>query len=87
MSESKSEYKTSENLVEKVMLRLMVLAVLFCFSSIVTADAAVADHKWGPAIGTSVDIRAQDDAGHERTVADLAGKNGLLLFLNRSADW
>lgn len=87
MSESKREHKTSENLMEKVMLRRLVLAVLFCFSSIVSADAAAAEHKWGPAIGTPVDIRAQDDAGLERTVADLAGKNGLLVFLNRSADW
>lgn len=69
------------------MLRLLALAALFCFSSGVTADANASDHAWGPAIGTRVEINAQDDTGSERSLAELAGKKGLLVFLNRSADW
>jgi hypothetical protein len=69
------------------MLRLLALAALFCFSSVVTPDAAAAEPAWGPAIGTRVDIGALDDTGRERTLADLSGEKGLLLFLNRSADW
>lgn len=69
------------------MLRLLALATLICFSSVVTPYAEAAEPSWGPAIGTRVDIGALDDAGRERTLADLSGEKGLLLFLNRSADW
>ncbi len=43
---------------------------------------------WGPAIGTKLPLlTAPDQNGVTRTLADLAGEQGLLLFLNRSADW
>ena len=43
---------------------------------------------WGPEIGsTPPPLEAPDQTGTERTLADLAGEQGLLLFLNRSADW
>ena len=43
---------------------------------------------WGPEIGTAVPVlEAPDQTGTIRTLTDLSGEQGLLLFLNRSADW
>ena len=53
----------------------------------VSAGVSAMDPPWGPAVGTQVVIAAPDQTGTQRTVGDLAGRNGLLLFLNRSADW
>lgn len=69
------------------MFRLFALALLFCSNSLVMSEVEAAEQAWGPAIGTQVDIRAEDETGRERTVADMAGEKGLLLFFNRSADW
>ena len=69
------------------MFRLFALVLLFSSNSIVMSDVEAAEQAWGPSIGTQVDIRAQDETGRERTLADLAGEKGLLLFFNRSADW
>lgn len=42
----------------------------------------------GPAIGAKVpDFSLPDHHGRNRTLADLAGPNGLLLIFSRSADW
>ena len=44
--------------------------------------------SWGPEIGSTPPLlEAPDQTGTVRTLADLAGEQGLLLFLNRSADW
>lgn len=44
--------------------------------------------QWGPAVGAQVPLlAAPDQSGAERMLADLSGDQGLLLFLNRSADW
>ncbi len=42
---------------------------------------------WGPSLGTEVSISAEDQNGQPRTLNDLSGEKGLVLFLNRSADW
>jgi hypothetical protein len=43
---------------------------------------------WGPALGAPMPLlAAPDDSGQDRTLADLTGDQGLLLFLSRSADW
>ena len=43
---------------------------------------------WGPAVGTTMPLlSAPDHAGAARTLDNLAGEQGLLLFLSRSADW
>jgi hypothetical protein len=43
---------------------------------------------WGPALGAELPLlQAQDHTGTVRTLADLTGDQGLLLFLVRSADW
>ncbi|MBL0158714.1 MAG: redoxin domain-containing protein [Bryobacterales bacterium] len=42
----------------------------------------------GPAVGQPIPaFSATDQAGRTRTLADLAGKKGLVLLFVRSADW
>ena len=44
--------------------------------------------EWGPAVGTPMPLlAARDQTGQARTFSNLAGENGLLIFLSRSADW
>ena len=65
---------------------LLTVAAGFGFGSSARADDYATD--WGPAIGSELPIlEAPDQTGAVRTLADLAGKQGLLLFLVRSADW
>jgi hypothetical protein len=43
---------------------------------------------WGPVTGSSVQLfEAYDQDGELRTLDNISGEQGLLLFLNRSADW
>ena len=54
------------------------------------ASSGVADYvdEWGPAIGSRLPpLQAPDETGAERTLSDLYGGRGLILVLNRSADW
>ena len=55
------------------------------------ARAALAEDyaaQWGPAIGSRLPVlEAYDQAGNLRTLENLAGEQGLLLLLSRSADW
>lgn len=55
------------------------------------ASAALADEYadgWGLALGAQAPaIAAKDQSGALRDLGSLAGERGLLLFLNRSADW
>lgn len=53
-----------------------------------SARASEYSDAWGPAVGSTLPfLEAPDQTGTVRTLADLAGEQGLLLFLNRSADW
>ena len=46
------------------------------------------NHTTGPDIGGKVPgFDLPDQSGRTRTIASLAGKNGLLLYFVRSADW
>ena len=52
------------------------------------ADAGAYAAAWGPAVGTRLPLlAAQDHDGRSRDLENLAGRQGLLLFLYRSADW
>ena len=52
-----------------------------------TGYAEYAD-DWGPAIGSTVQqFEAYDQDGELRTLDNISGSQGFLLFLNRSADW
>jgi hypothetical protein len=43
---------------------------------------------WGPQVGSQLPLlQATDQAGNQRKLENVAGPNGLLLFLSRSADW
>ena len=43
---------------------------------------------WGPVVGSRLPVlEAPDQTGRVRTLEDLTGEQGLLLFLNRSVDW
>ena len=62
-----------------------VAVLVLCATPVRAGDYA---SEWGPKVGTTMPIlEAEDQSGRLRTLADLAGKNGLLIFLNRSADW
>lgn len=71
-----------------------VLALVFApavLAADVVADVAADggyNSAWGPAIGSMLPLlEAPDQTGQLRHLDDLAGEQGLLLFLNRSADW
>ena len=69
-----------------------VLKSTLAFVVLIATSQAFADDdyakQWGPVIGTALPaIQAPDEAGEARDFANLAGKNGLLILFNRSADW
>jgi peroxiredoxin len=52
------------------------------------APAAAQTHNVGPAVGATLPaIEAQDQDGARRNLASLAGQNGTVLLVTRSADW
>ena len=52
------------------------------------ASASDFSESWGPEPGSTLPLlEAPDQTGTLRSLADLTGDQGLLLFLNRSADW
>ncbi len=63
----------------------LLMIVLLLSHNAVAQDYAGA---WGPALGSTLPaLEAPDQAGNPRSLDDLAGEQGLLLFLVRSADW
>ncbi len=65
----------------------ILLPGVLLVSVIATAEDDYAT-GWGPAIGSALPVLdAPDQSGARRTLADLSGDQGLLLFLSRSADW
>jgi len=73
----------------RVRRRIAALAgLLIALGAVGTAAADEYNEQWGPAIGSELPLlEAFDQAGKPRTLADLAGERGLLLFMSRSADW
>ena len=69
--------------------RMAALAgLLIALGSVGSATADEYSDEWGPAVGSELPVlEAYDQAGNLRTLADLAGERGLLLFMSRSADW
>ena len=67
-----------------------VLIALLAIGLISSQTAAANEYAagWGPAVGTKVPVlAASDQSGAAQTLRTLTGKQGLLLFMNRSADW
>ena len=75
----------------KLLLRSTHVARFASLALMLLAGAGVAaDYQddWGPVVGSAMPaIDAPDHTGASRALADLAGEKGLLLFVNRSADW
>ena len=76
------------------MKRLASIAIAALLSGVVClglAPTAFADDyaaEWAPPVGSAMPaIDAQDQTGQSRNTENLSGENGLLIFLNRSADW
>ncbi len=65
------------------------LAVLFTTTfAVMSASADEYAREWGPAVGAQVPLlNAPDHTGVPRDLNSLAGENGLLILVNRSADW
>ncbi len=64
-----------------------LLLGLLCGTQTLAAEPAYVD-VWGPPVGSRLPVlEAPDHNGALRTLENLAGREGLLLFLNRSADW
>ncbi len=65
--------------------------LLIAFSAALSLWAQAADslnHKTGIAIGAQApDFALPDQTGRSRSLASLTGKNGLMLYFVRSADW
>lgn len=69
----------------RLLLPLTGLSALLAGTGASAADYAAG---WGPEIGSPLPVlEAPDQTGTTRTLEDLTGEQGLLLFLNRSADW
>jgi hypothetical protein len=57
-------------------------------SAVLAFAADEYSENWGPATGSQLPVlEAYDQAGRLQTLESLSGDQGLLLFLNRSADW
>ncbi|NOX51540.1 MAG: hypothetical protein GXP16_13560 [Gammaproteobacteria bacterium] len=69
-------------------LRQAKWVVVFMIGFVSSVQADDYADQWGPPVGSAMPtLSAADQAGTTRVLADLAGDQGLLLFLNRSADW
>ena len=74
------------SLIKKVMRGAASVAGVL----LTTGAAWASDYSdaWGPEVGSTLPLlEAPDQTGTMRTLEDLSGEQGLLLFLNRSADW
>lgn len=79
-------------LLASTALALAGLAPLFAPDSFAQDDvaelAAEAAAEFGPAVGTMAPaFSALDSDGMERSLADLSGTQGVVLYFNRSLDW
>jgi hypothetical protein len=67
------------------------LALASLLMGMLVGPSAAADaygESWGPEIGSQLPVlEAFDQAGTARTLENLSGEHGLVLFMNRSADW
>ena len=69
-------------------LGLSAMPVLALAQDSTIASSTEAAATFGPAIGEPVpSFSITDDAGQSRTLANLAGEEGLLVYFNRSLDW
>lgn len=66
--------------------RLLAFSIVLLATSLASAQEYA--EQWGPAVGSAIPVlNAPDQTGQIRDLQSLSGEQGLLLFLNRSADW
>ena len=97
LSRQGRECPSGENVLHHPIVQLCLIALFLGGATCASAAAAepAPDSRstayadaWGPATGTRLPLlEAPDQQGRMRTLDDLAGDRGLLLFLIRSADW
>ena len=71
-------------------MKQAMIALAAWVAAMLAAVALADDYAdgWGLAVGAKAPaIEAQDQSGALRDLGSLAGERGLVLFLNRSADW
>ncbi len=77
--------------IRKAVCRFWAVANLAVLLNLVVGVNVIAEpyaEQWGPPLGKPLPLlEAYDHSGQLRGLENLAGKRGLLLFLNRSADW
>lgn len=76
----------------RALLGAVALSLTAMSPALAQADAAAAASQaaagFGPAVGDSAPaFTLTDAAGAERSLADLSGANGLVIYFNRSLDW
>ncbi len=65
----------------------IITSLLTALAALTFATTAAA-HDFGPPVGARVPaVEAQDQTGAVQNIAGLAGENGLVLLITRSADW
>jgi hypothetical protein len=70
-----------ERIIRSALIALFALAIF-------SANADDYSDGWGPEIGMPMPVLdALDHTGAPRSLANLSGEQGLLLFVIRSADW
>lgn len=77
--------------IQKAVRRYWALEKFAVLLNVVVSANVTADpysEQWGPPIGKPLPLlEAYDQGGQLRALENLAGERGLLLCLNRSADW
>ena len=72
----------------RIVTSKFIACMLLTLGVISHAGAEEYARVWGPPIGSKLPLlEAQDQTTELRRFSDLKGKRGLLLFMNRSADW
>ncbi len=75
------------------MIRTAFAVLAFCKAPVLAQDgpaaqASAAAEAFGPAVGEAAPaFSLPDSSGDMRTLAELAGPRGLVLYFNRSLDW
>ncbi len=86
-----NKYANRERFMPLKWIRMKWLQTAAAAAVLALAASTFADDyvdQWGPAVGTMLPgINAADHSGTVQNLASLTGNQGLLLFLNRSADW
>lgn len=69
-------------------MKIVAFFLLLCLAPSWSVGASDYSDGWGLPVDSTIPLlNFTDQAGEPRSFDDLKGRNGLLLFFNRSADW